>query len=114
MKRLIIAEKPSMGRDVAAALGVAKRSEGYIEGENDIITWCIGHLVELDEPDAYDPKFKQWRLEDLPIIPEKFKYHASKRTIEQFKIIKELLGRADVGKVINAADAGREGELIFD
>jgi DNA topoisomerase III len=114
MKRLIITEKPSMGRDVAAVLGAGERHEGYIEGKTDIVTWCIGHLVELDEPEAYDPKYKQWRLDDLPIIPEKFKYHASKRTIEQFRIIKGLLGRSDVTTVVNAADAGREGELIFD
>src|SRR5215212_8020335 len=114
MKRLVIAEKPSMGRDVAAALGAKENHQGYIEGQNDIVTWCIGHLVELDEPEAYDPKLKHWRLQDLPIIPEKFKYHPSKRTFDQFKTIKGLLERKDVTTVVNAADAGREGELIFD
>ncbi|HUQ34298.1 MAG TPA: DNA topoisomerase 3 [Pyrinomonadaceae bacterium] len=112
--RLIITEKPSMGRDVAAVLGAARRGEGFIEGKNDIITWCVGHLVELDDPDSYDARLKQWRMETLPIIPESFKYHPSERTKDQFRVIKELLGRKDVETVVNAADAGREGELIFD
>src|SRR5918997_431205 len=112
--RLIITEKPSMGRDVAAALGLARRGEGFIEGPGDIVTWCVGHLVELDDPEAYDPRLKSWRLETLPIIPDKFKYHPIDRTRDQFKVLRELLGRADLEVVVNAADAGREGELIFD
>ena len=103
-----------MGRDVAAALGATRRGEGYLEGKDDIITWCIGHLVELDDPEAYDPKLKSWRMETLPIIPEEFKYHASERTKDQFNVIKTLLARDDVQNIVNAADAGREGELIFD
>jgi DNA topoisomerase-3 len=112
--RLIITEKPSMGRDVAAALGLTRRGEGFVEGPGDIVTWCVGHLVELDDPEAYDPRLKSWRLETLPIIPEKFKYHPIERTRDQFGVLRELLGRADVETVVNAADAGREGELIFD
>lgn len=112
--RLIITEKPSMGRDVAAALGATRRGEGYIEGKDDIITWCVGHLVELNDPENYDPKLKSWRMETLPIIPEEFKYHASERTKDQFNVIKTLLSRDDVTSIVNAADAGREGELIFD
>jgi DNA topoisomerase-3 len=112
--RLIITEKPSMGRDVAAALGATRRGEGFIEGSSDIITWCVGHLVELDDPESYDPKLKQWRMDTLPILPESFKYHPSERTKDQFKVIRELLKRKDVDVVVNAADAGREGELIFD
>lgn len=103
-----------MGRDVAAALGATRRGEGYLEGKENIITWCIGHLVELDDPDVYDPKLKSWRMETLPIIPEEFKYHASERTRDQFNVITSLLGRDDVTSIVNAADAGREGELIFD
>lgn len=103
-----------MGRDVAAALGAARRGDGYIEGANDVVTWCVGHLVEPEEPDAYDKKLERWRLEDLPFIPEKFKYKPSDKTAAQFRVIKELLSRADVTNVVNAADAGREGELIFD
>lgn len=103
-----------MGRDVAAALGATRRGEGYMEGKDDIITWCIGHLVELDDPENYDPKLKSWRMETLPIIPGEFKYHASDRTKDQFNVIKTLLARDDVTSIVNAADAGREGELIFD
>jgi DNA topoisomerase-3 len=112
--RLIVTEKPSMGRDVAAALGATRRGEGFISGESDIVTWCVGHLVELDDPQTYDPRFERWRVEDLPILPEEFKYHPSERTLAQFHVIRALLGRADVTTVVNAADAGREGELIFD
>src|SRR5713101_1830126 len=112
--RLIITEKPSMGRDVAVALGVTTRRDGYLEGAHDLVTWCVGHVVELDEPEAYDPTWKQWRMEDLPICPDAFTYHPCEKTLDQFNIIKKLLGRADVTTIVNAADAGREGELIFD
>lgn len=112
--RLVVTEKPSMGRDVAAALGATRRGEGFIAGASDIVTWCVGHLVELDDPQGYDPRFERWRLEDLPILPDEFKYHASERTLDQFKVISALLKREDVDTVVNAADAGREGELIFD
>ena len=112
--RLIITEKPSMGRDVAAALGVTTRRDGYLEGAHDLVTWCVGHVVELDEPEAYDPAWKQWRLADLPLFPATFTYHPCEQTLEQFTIIKHLLRRADVTAIVNAADAGREGELIFD
>ena len=112
--RLIITEKPSMGRDVAAALGVTTRRDGYLEGTHDLVTWCVGHLVELDEPEAYDPTFKQWRMEALPIFPDPFTYHPCGTTRGQFNVIKQLLRRADVTTIVNAADAGREGELIFD
>jgi DNA topoisomerase-3 len=99
---------------VAAALGAGRRGDGFISGESDIVTWCVGHLVELDDPQAYDPRFERWRVEDLPILPDEFKYHPSERTHDQFKVIRALLGRDDVTTVVNAADAGREGELIFD
>jgi DNA topoisomerase-3 len=103
-----------MGRDVAAVLGAGRRGEGFLAGESDIVTWCVGHLVELDDPQGYDPNLERWRLEDLPILPEEFKHHASERTLEQFKVISALLRREDVQTIVNAADAGREGELIFD
>src|SRR5437868_12288424 len=112
--RLVVTEKPSMGRDVAAALGATRRGEGFIEGPSDIVTWCVGHLVELDDPESYDERLQRWRLEDLPILPDVFKYHASQRTLDQFKVIRSLLAREDVTTIVNAADAGREGELIFD
>jgi DNA topoisomerase-3 len=112
--RLVVTEKPSMGRDVAAALGAARRGEGFIAGEAEIVTWCVGHLVELDDPESYDARWRRWRLGDLPVLPGEFKYHASQKTLEQFNVIKSLLSRPDVTTVVNAADAGREGELIFD
>jgi DNA topoisomerase-3 len=112
--RLVIAEKPSMGRDLAAALGATRRGDGFIEGPNDIVTWAIGHLVELEDPQTYDPKWGRWSLDELPILPERFRYRAHERTADQFKVIKALLARPDVTSVVNAADAGREGELIFD
>src|SRR5919202_700389 len=112
--RLSITEKPSKGRDVAAALGVPTRRDGYLEGTHDLVTWCVGHLVELDEPEAYDPTLKQWRMEALPIFPDPFTYHPCGTTRDQFTVIRQLLRRADVTTIVNAADAGREGELIFD
>jgi DNA topoisomerase-3 len=112
--RLIVTEKPSMGRDVAAALGASRRGEGFMSGAEEIVTWCVGHLVELDDPEGYDERLQRWRLEDLPILPDEFRYHAQGRTLDQFNVIKTLLKREDVTSVVNAADAGREGELIFD
>ncbi len=103
-----------MGRAVAVALGVTIRRTGYLEGSSDIVTWCIGHLVELDAPEAYNPAWKQWRLADLPLCPATFTYHPAAPTRDQFQVITQLLGRADVSTIVNAADAGREGELIFD
>jgi DNA topoisomerase III len=112
--RVIIAEKPSMGRDIAAALGAGIRNQGYIQGKDSIITWCIGHLVELSDPEAYDDNLKTWRLDTLPILPDEFKYQINDKTKDQFKVIKELLNKKEVTSVVNACDAGREGELIFD
>src|SRR3954469_10985270 len=112
--RLIVTEKPSMGRDVAAALGASRRGDGFLSGAEEIVTWCIGHLVELDDPEGYDERLQRWRLEDLPILPDEFRYHAQERTRDQFNVIRTLLKREDVTSVVNAADAGREGELIFD
>src|SRR5207245_526219 len=86
----------------------------YVQGAHDLVTWCVGHVVELDEPEAYDPTWKQWRLADLPIFPDPFTYHPCAKTLDQFTVIKTLLRRADVTMIVNAADAGREGELIFD
>src|SRR3954465_15103105 len=112
--RLIIAEKPSMGREVAAALGATRRGDGFLEGPNDVVTWAIGHLVELEDPQVYDERWARWSLRDLPIIPDAFRYKPNERTVDQFKVIKQLLARKEVTSVVNAADAGREGELIFD
>lgn len=112
MKTLIIAEKPDMGRNIAAAIEPkAKNMRSYLEGDTYIISWAIGHLVGLAEPDAYDDRYKKWNISHLPIIPEQFKLIANKRTADQLKVIKELAQRCD--HIVNACDAGREGQYIF-
>src|ERR671924_600836 len=114
-KTLVIAEKPSVGRDIAAALpGAFAKNETYLESDEYVITWAVGHLVELIAPEEYDDRFKRWRMDDLPIIPEEFRLHArDKKAEKQLKAIHKLLKRDDIDRVINACDAGREGELIF-
>jgi DNA topoisomerase-3 len=114
-KTLVIAEKPSVGRDVARVLpGPFEKHEGDLEGPEHIITWAVGHLVQLAEPEQYDPKFKKWRMADLPIVPDRFKLVVrDERSKKQMSVVQRLLKRADVDTVINACDAGREGELIF-
>jgi DNA topoisomerase-3 len=114
-KTLLIAEKPSVGQDLARVLtGPFQKKEGYLEGPEDVITWAVGHLVQLAEPDEYDAKFKRWRMEDLPIVPERFKLVVrDERSRKQMSVVTAQLGREDVELVVNACDAGREGELIF-
>jgi DNA topoisomerase-3 len=114
-KTLVIAEKPSVGQDLARVLpGPFKKHEGWLEGPEHVITWAVGHLVQLAEPDEYDPKFKRWRMDDLPIVPEHFKLVVrDERSRKQMSVVTKLLGRGDVDQVVNACDAGREGELIF-
>jgi DNA topoisomerase-3 len=114
-KTLIIAEKPSVGRDLIRALpGQFAKHEGYLEADAYVVTWAVGHLVQLAEPDEYDPKYKKWRMADLPIVPDEFHLVVrDERSRKQFTVISKLLARADVDTVINACDAGREGELIF-
>jgi DNA topoisomerase III len=114
-KTLVIAEKPSVGRDLARVLeGPFQKKEGWLDGPEHVITWAVGHLVQLAEPDEYDPKFKRWRMEDLPIVPEHFKLVVrDERSRKQMAVVSAQLGRDDVGEVVNACDAGREGELIF-
>src|ERR1700730_3152419 len=114
-KTLVIAEKPSVGRDLARVLpGPFTKSEGYLEGPEHVITWAVGHLVQLAEPDEYDPKFKRWRMEDLPIVPDRFKLVVrDERSRKQMSVVGKLLAREDIDEVVNACDAGREGELIF-
>ncbi|MDF2962818.1 MAG: topoisomerase [Paenibacillus sp.] len=112
MKTLIIAEKPDMGRNIAAAIDPkAKNFRTYIEGEQYIITWAIGHLIGLAEPDAYDDKYKKWNFQDLPIIPDRFKLVPNAKTKDQLKVIADLAKRSE--KLVNACDAGREGQHIF-
>src|SRR3712207_5101376 len=113
LMRLIVAEKPSVGRDIASALGRHRRGLGALAGEGWTVTWALGHLAELAPPDAYGEQFKRWRLETLPILPEKFKVRVNHRTREQFAVVKRLFQDPFVTEVVNACDAGREGELIF-
>src|SRR5919199_1525227 len=116
-KTLVIAEKPSVGRDLAAALpGTYKQSKDktHLEGDDYVITWAVGHLVGLAPPDEYDPKLKKWRLADPPVLPEKFKLIPNdERSRKQLAAVHKLIKREDVDLIVNACDAGREGELIF-
>jgi DNA topoisomerase III len=114
-KTLVIAEKPSVGRDLARVLpGPFAKSEGYLEGPEHILTWAVGHLVQLAEPDEYDPRYKKWRMADLPIVPDRFKLVVrDERSKKQMSVVTQELKRDDVTDVVNACDAGREGELIF-
>lgn len=113
MAVLILAEKPSVSQAIAAALGVKGKKDGYIEGNGYIISWCVGHLVELANADNYEARYSRWAREDLPILPDPWKFTVSPGTKKQFGIIKSLMGRADVMELVEATDAGREGELIF-
>jgi DNA topoisomerase-3 len=114
-KTLVIAEKPSVGRDLARVLpGPFAKQEGWLEGPDYVVTWAVGHLVQLAEPDEYDAKYKRWRMPDLPIVPDKFKLVVrDERSRKQMSVVTAQLGREDVSEVVNACDAGREGELIF-
>src|ERR671910_130435 len=111
--KLIVAEKPSVGRDIASALGRHRKEKGALAGEGWIVTWALGHLAELAPPDAYGEEYKKWRLECLPILPERFKVRVNHKTREQFAVVKGLLRDPSVTEIVNACDAGREGELIF-
>ena len=112
MKTLVIAEKPSVGRDIAGVLQCTRSNQGALEGEKYIVTWALGHLVTLADPEGYDPKYKAWNAEDLPMMPQHFKLVVIKQTHRQFQIVKNHLLRKDVGTVVIATDAGREGELV--
>ena len=111
--KLVICEKPSVGAAVAAALGVTGKKDGYIEGNGYVISWCIGHLVQLSEAAAYGEQYRKWSYDSLPILPQEWQYTVAADKGKQFKILKDLMHRADVSEVVNACDAGREGELIF-
>ncbi len=111
--KLIIAEKPSVAQNIAAALNVGGRKDGYIEGGGYLISWCVGHLVGLAAADAYGEQYAKWNYDTLPILPKEWQYTVATDKGKQFKILKELMHRADVSEVVNACDAGREGELIF-
>ena len=110
---MIVTEKPSVAISYAKILGVHGRQDGYLEGNGYLVSWCVGHLVELAPPSAYGEQYVKWNIADLPILPEKWQYLASASTKKQFGILKKLMHRADVNTVVNSCDAGREGELIF-
>ena len=111
--KLVIAEKPSVGQSIAKVIGAYERHDGYYEGSGYVVSWCFGHLVELAAPDAYDEKYRKWRKEDLPILPERFRWVVTTEKKAQFALLKNLMSREDVDELICATDAGREGELIF-
>ena len=110
---LVIAEKPSVGMSIAAVLGAGDRKPGYTQGSGYLVSWCFGHLAELANADAYDEKYAKWRYEDLPILPEPWKHKISRDKYKQFEVLRQLMHRSDVTQIVNACDAGREGELIF-
>ena len=112
MKKLVLAEKPSVARDIARVLGCKKQTKNYIEGSSYIVTWGLGHLVTLADPEAYDKKLQTWRMEDLPMMPEHLKLVVIPQTRGQFQAVKTLIGRKDISEIIIATDAGREGELV--
>lgn len=111
MKHLVIAEKPSVGRDIARVLHCNKKTNTYIEGTDYIVTWALGHLVTLADPEQYDEQYKTWNMDTLPMLPEHWKLVVIKQTGRQFHAVKELIFRKDVSDIIIATDAGREGNL---
>ena len=111
--KLVIAEKPSVAVSIANVIGADKKCKGYREGNGYIVSWCIGHLAELCYPESYDERYAKWNMDDLPIVPDVWKYRLDGKKKEQFNILKTLMNRSDVSEVINACDAGREGERIF-
>lgn len=112
MKTIVLAEKPSVGRELARVLGCTSKYRSYSEGKNYIVTWAMGHLIELADPHIYNEKWRTWSLDTLPMLPERMKHKVIKRTSGQFRVIKDLFKRGDVGELIIATDAGREGELV--
>ncbi|MBO5354066.1 MAG: DNA topoisomerase, partial [Lachnospiraceae bacterium] len=111
--QLVIAEKPSVAQSIAKVLGADERKDGYMEGNGSIVSWCVGHLVELAQPDAYSDAWKKWTYDSLPMIPENWKHEVKKDTVAQYRVLKELMHDTRVDSVVCATDAGREGELIF-
>lgn len=111
-KSLIITEKPSVAQEFARILGVSGRNDGYIENDGYVITWCVGHLVEMVYPEEYDEKYKKWKLEDLPFLPEQYKYHVIPNVKKQYDVVHHMLHREDIDKVYWAGDAGKEGQTI--
>lgn len=112
MKSLVIAEKPSVGRDIARVLGCKQGGNGFLEGKDYVVTWALGHLIELADPESYGEQWKEWKLETLPMLPEKLEIQVIKKTGRQYQTVKTQMYRKDIGEIIIATDAGREGELV--
>ncbi len=113
MKQLVVAEKPSVALSISKVIGAKNKKDGYYEGNGYVVSWCVGHLVQMVNPTAYDEKYAKWNMADLPIIPKEYKYEVSKATKKQFTTLKKLMNDKEIDTVINACDAGREGEAIF-
>ncbi|HGI2780390.1 TPA: DNA topoisomerase 3 [Streptococcus agalactiae] len=113
MQTLVISEKPSVAISISKVLGATKKKDGYYEGNGYRVSWCVGHLIQMANPDAYDEKYAKWDMADLPIIPKDYKYEVAKATKKQFNILKKLMNDKEIDTIINACDAGREGESIF-
>ena len=111
--KLVIAEKPSVALSIAKVLGANDKKDGYVEGNGYKVSWCVGHLIQMANPDAYDSRYAKWSMKDLPIFPKEYKYEVTKATKKQFSILKKLMNESSVDTIINACDAGREGEAIF-
>ena len=105
--KLVIAEKPSVAQSIAKVIGVDKREDGYLEGNGYIVSWCVGHLVELASPESYDEKYEKWRYEDLPVLPSEWNYQIAEATRKQFGILKKLMEREDVTGLVEATDVGQ-------
>ena len=110
---LVIAEKPSVALSIAKVIGAKNKKDGYYEGNGYRVSWCVGHLIQMANPDSYDEKYAKWNIDDLPIIPKEYKYEVAKATKKQFAVLKKLMNDKEIDTVINACDAGREGEAIF-
>ena len=113
MKYLVIAEKPSVSKSIAKVIGAYRQEDGYLEGGDCVVSWCLGHLAEYAAPEYYDERYKSWRFDDLPILPEEWKLLVSEDKKAHFNILRKLLRSKDFDYVVNACDAGREGEAIF-
>lgn len=113
MKYLVIAEKPNVSRTIAKVIGAYRQEDGYLEGGDCVVSWCLGHLAEYVPPEAYDEKYQKWEFDTLPILPKQWQLAVAKDKKKQFQVLKNLLNRSDVEYVVNGCDAGREGELIF-
>ena len=111
--KLVIAEKPSVAKSIADVIGSKERKDGFFIGNGYIVSWCIGHLITLANAESYEKTLSRWRYHDLPIIPDNWKYSVSQDKIKQIELLSKLMNRSNIDVVINACDAGREGELIF-